>query len=146
MGFEQLDPSKNLFEYHSVFAASLAVYLNLRKELETTSEKTPSNSITPKRKECLSILKSNIIYAIMLKQKDVENEGIPDGYAELIQWLDDKEDEFRAAGLGENQIVDAMFAMMVKKQEVAGLTASSEKSMVSKMNMLISQVARENRG
>lgn len=146
MGHEisQLDASRNLFEYHSVFATTLAIYLNLRKELDSNDGKSMSSTTASKRKEALSIIKSNLIYAIMLKRKDIENAEIPtDDYPKFIRWIEEQENSFRIAGMGENDVIDAMFAMMVRKQEVAGLTANSEKSMVSRMNMLINEVARE---
>ena len=105
-----------------------------------------SSTIESKRREAKSILFSNIIYAIQLKRNELENMETKDmSEPELVIWLTKKEDEYRKAGLSANQVVDALYALMVRKQEVAGLTANSEKTMTSKMNMLISQVERDGR-
>lgn len=136
-----LDSSKNLYEYHSVFASTLAAYIELKKQIDGGKL---ANALTQTRyEEARSLLRSNLIYAIMLKRKDVENEGIPEEECGLISWLTAKEREYKGKGLNEMEVLEALYALMVRKQEVAGLTANSEKSYTSKMNMLISQVERD---
>lgn len=140
----EFDTTKNLFEYHSVFAATLAIYINIRKEI--ASETFGNQAKSAKRREAMAILWSNIIYAIMLKRTDEENANIPtSNYPALVEWLKAQEKAFRGADLGEDEVLDAFFALTVRKLELAGLTANSEKTMTSKMNMLISQVDREGR-
>ena len=141
MSYEDLDKSKNLFEYHSVFASTLAIYLNIRKEIESSK----SFDVAAKRKEALAILRSNTLYAIVLKRNDVENEGIPTDETGLLKWYAQKEEQVKKAASSPDDALDTLFCLMVRKQEVAGLTANSEKSYTSKMNMLISQVEREKR-
>lgn len=138
----QHDKDKNLYEYHAVFASTLATYYNIRKELETSVNDI--RVIENKRKELKAIIRSNLIYAIMLKRLDVENQDIPtDNEVTLITWLNEKEEEYNRLELRPNEVIEALFALMVRKQEVAGLTAFSEKNLTSRMNMLIAAVDKE---
>ena len=138
MSYEDLDKSKNLFEYHAVFASALSIYLNLRKEVESSK----SFDIDVKRREAKAILRSNTLYAIVLKRNDVENDGIPKDELGIVVWYNNRVKEIETATDATTSL-DVLYSLMVRKQEVAGLTANSEKSYTSRMNMLIGEVERE---
>jgi len=136
---------KNLYEYHNVFANALAVYLNLRKETESETF-SGGKSAEIKRREALSILESCTLYAITLKRNDLENKDIPThDPLELALWYKEYKEELKKKGLDDTTMLATLYNLMVRKQEVAGLTANSEKTMTSRMNMLISQVESEKR-
>jgi len=91
----ELDKDKQLFEYHNVFATGLAVYINLRKDIDASITTVDTHLKNAKRNEAIALLKSNLIYAIMLKRNEHQNRDIPTkNYVDLINWIEDKMDEF----------------------------------------------------
>jgi hypothetical protein len=142
MGFDEMDKDRQMLEYHSVFASNLAIYMNIRKELETGASGSMASTLASKKREALSIIRSNTLYAIILKRNDVENNDIPTtaDMVDLIKWYNQLEKNVAKQLPDNHDALDAMYSIMVRKQEVAGLTANSEKTMTSKMNMLISNV------
>lgn len=140
MAFDRyMEGDKNLFDYHAVFAASLAAYLNLKKDVDSNQK---GLNIETQKVEALSILRSNILYAVALKINDAANSEIknktPLG---IYRWVKNKESEFlEAVGGRSSEMLDVFFLLMVEKQEIAGLTATSDRHMTSRMNMQLSSM------
>lgn len=136
----QKTENREVYQYHEVFASVLASYYNLRKELEG---KRTAGMENEKIAEIISLLRTSTIYAVQIRRKNKANRDLPSETCEIVKWYQDRENEYKEklknSGIKFGYI-DALFSLMVEKQNIAGLTANTYQDFGSKMDAIVEKI------